>query len=258
MHPGKGALPRPLTCPACGNPVSEKTRYCPDCGAYQDPYTDRIKRSRRTKRRWESVKGIILFYVIFLCSMLPLHWIPDEHQVVGETVVYIMDACIVLVYWLVTRTSLRENFRLTDAAVKYSMVGMLILVPFLALNLVYHHLLFRLFELPWRSYLESYQQGGYGLWMGVLFVCVMPAIWEEIAFRGLIQGRLKSLLSPKEALMITAAMFAIIHVSVLSWVILFALGLLLGWLRERSGSLIPGMIAHFIHNLVIILIEYYP
>ena len=34
----------------------------------------------------------------------------------------------------------------------------------------------------------------------------------------------------------------------------FVLGLIAGWLRHRSGSLLPGVAAYFIHNLLCVLV----
>jgi membrane protease YdiL (CAAX protease family) len=80
----------------------------------------------------------------------------------------------------------------------------------------------------------------------------MPAIFEEIAFRGIIQGRLARVVTRTESLLITSFAFGIIHMSLVSLPYLAALGLLLGWLRQRSGSLVPSMVVHGVHNLVVL------
>ena len=54
-----------------------------------------------------------------------------------------------------------------------------------------------------------------------------------------------------------AILFSIIHVSVFSGIYLFALGLVLGVLRHRSRSLVPGIMLHFFHNFSILAVEYY-
>jgi len=51
--------------------------------------------------------------------------------------------------------------------------------------------------------------------------------------------------------------FAIIHSNWLSIPYLFGLGLVLGILRQRSGSLLPGMVVHMIHNSWIVLFEHF-
>jgi membrane protease YdiL (CAAX protease family) len=45
------------------------------------------------------------------------------------------------------------------------------------------------------------------------------------------------------------------HFSIVSFPYLFALGVLLGWTKWKTGSLYPSMLIHFLHNLVVI--EYF-
>lgn len=89
----------------------------------------------------------------------------------------------------------------------------------------------------------------------MLFVVAFgPAVLEEVVFRGLLQGRLMALLGARVGLVVTAATFAICHAQPAVLPIHFGLGLALGWLRERSGSLLPGMLMHFGYNAAIVLI----
>lgn len=87
----------------------------------------------------------------------------------------------------------------------------------------------------------------------VFVVAVTPAVVEEIAFRGLLQGRLLALLGSRMGWMLTAGVFALCHGATLGLPLQFGLGLYLGWLRERAGSLLPGMLTHFAYNAAIVL-----
>ena len=58
--------------------------------------------------------------------------------------------------------------------------------------------------------------------------------------------------APRTAITLSAGLFALMHFSVLSAPYLFLVGLLLGWARWRTGSLYPSMVAHFVHNLVVL------
>ena len=111
------------------------------------------------------------------------------------------------------------------------------------------------FELPKLDYLEPFMEGGWGFGWAVVGICVMPAIFEELAFRGVIFGALQRVLGSTEGLLVSALMFAILHLSVPSMPHLFIMGLVLGWLRLRTGSLLPGMLTHFTHNLLVLLAE---
>ena len=86
-------------------------------------------------------------------------------------------------------------------------------------------------------------------------VLVAP-ILEEIIFRGLVQSTLLSWLGPQSrwrVILIASVVFALIHGSVASWHVLpglFILGLVLGWLYEKHGSLLPAIVLHMLFNLL--------
>jgi membrane protease YdiL (CAAX protease family) len=85
-------------------------------------------------------------------------------------------------------------------------------------------------------------------------VAVMPAVVEEIGFRGMLQGRLMALLGRGQGCFVTAVAFMLVHLSPATMPIHLGLGLYLGWLRERSGSLWPGIFVHFAYNSMVVLL----
>jgi membrane protease YdiL (CAAX protease family) len=92
--------------------------------------------------------------------------------------------------------------------------------------------------------LTPYLQDGYPPWVGLVDVAVVTPFAEELLFRGLVQPKLAQLIRPTEALIVQAALFSALHLSPVILVTHFAMGLALGWLRRRSGSLLPGIGLH--------------
>lgn len=86
------------------------------------------------------------------------------------------------------------------------------------------------------------------LLLGLLAVGVVPAICEELFFRGLIQRSFEEELAPRTAIWITALLFAIIHMQPILLIPLTGLGLLLGYLAWRSGSILPAIFLHLLFN----------
>jgi membrane protease YdiL (CAAX protease family) len=89
--------------------------------------------------------------------------------------------------------------------------------------------------------------------MALFVVALCPGIFEELAFRGLLQGRLGALFGTTTALLVTGAAFAWAHGVTMGFPIHLGLGLYLCWLRARSQSLIPGMCLHALYNGTIVL-----
>lgn len=114
------------------------------------------------------------------------------------------------------------------------------------------------------------QLGGYNLtqiflpmdnfgWLvlALILMALLPAIFEELVFRGILLNGLRKGLSDISALFISALMFALMHGSIQQLVYPFALGLVLGWLAMRTGSTFTSMLVHFLNNAIVIIINYF-
>lgn len=127
-------------------------------------------------------------------------------------------------------------------------LGLAALVPLLTINYYYH------------TWIRTAAGVEFDPWphmglsrMGLtLFICILPAITEEIAFRGLVQHWLQVAIRPWRAILLASALFMALHFSVISAPYLFLLGMLLGWTKWRTGSLYPAMVIHFAHNYVVV------
>ena len=94
-----------------------------------------------------------------------------------------------------------------------------------------------------------------GVAASLFVVAVSPAVLEEIIFRGALQGRLLALLGERVGLVVTAMAFALCHQAPVVLVVHISIGLYLGWLRQRCGSLLPGMLLHFLYNGSLVLLS---
>lgn len=75
-----------------------------------------------------------------------------------------------------------------------------------------------------------------------------PAICEELLFRGVFLGLLRRVGSTRWAVLTTAVFFGLIHLSIFRFVPTAALGVVLGLLVVRSGSILPAMLFHLSYN----------
>ena len=104
---------------------------------------------------------------------------------------------------------------------------------------------------------DAFRDPNASLPLMILGIGILPGIFEELGFRGWMQSAWKLVLPSGRALILTACAFTVIHFSYYSigWLLPFAL--YLGWLRERSGSIWPGVIAHMGHNTAMVLFVRY-
>lgn len=95
---------------------------------------------------------------------------------------------------------------------------------------------------------------------GYLTIGLLAPLAEEIVFRGAaLRSLLASRLSPLAAIVISALLFAVAHLNPAQMPHAFLVGLLLGWMYWRTGSILPGMAYHWANNsAAYVLYAFYP
>jgi sodium transport system permease protein len=95
----------------------------------------------------------------------------------------------------------------------------------------------------------------------VLFVLgILIPVMEEFFFRGYLFSALLAASRPRTAILTSALLFGLFHlitgagIAVERLITTSLLGVILGWLCWKSGSVVPGMLLHATHNSVITLL----
>jgi sodium transport system permease protein len=86
------------------------------------------------------------------------------------------------------------------------------------------------------------------LWLALLAFAIAPAICEELAFRGFILSGLQRTHRYRLAAVMSSVAFGIVHTLPQQVFNATLLGLVLAAIALRSGSLIPGVLFHFVFN----------
>ncbi len=73
---------------------------------------------------------------------------------------------------------------------------------------------------------------------------------EELVFRGLLYGWLAGRWSNLVAFVVSSLAFAAAHTEPVHILLVLPLGFWFGWLRWRTGSLVPTIVAHMINNTI--------
>lgn len=82
----------------------------------------------------------------------------------------------------------------------------------------------------------------------VLLMAVVPAICEELAFRGFMFGGLLRDRQPVRAILVTAVLFGVSHGVLQQSISATVMGFLLGWIAWRTSSVVPTILIHTINN----------
>lgn len=93
-----------------------------------------------------------------------------------------------------------------------------------------------------------------GLALNLLVMAAIPALGEELFFRGILQTVLGEKFNRHLAVWITAFIFSAIHLQFYGFLPRFLLGAALGYLFLFSGSIWASIVAHFINNALAVVL----
>jgi membrane protease YdiL (CAAX protease family) len=106
----------------------------------------------------------------------------------------------------------------------------------------------KLFEETYRVLVQAHSPWEFML--VVVTVAVVPALSEELLFRGLVQRSVEEATGGLKAAIIAGVIFGAYHLNPFSIVPLAALGIYFGFIVYRSRSIIVAIAAHFFNNFV--------
>jgi len=84
----------------------------------------------------------------------------------------------------------------------------------------------------------------------IIFVTVLGPIFEEIFFRGFLYRCLRNYFGVFWGILASALLFSLIHHNFMAFLPIITLGVVLGYLVEKTGSLVPSIVMHIIVNSI--------
>jgi sodium transport system permease protein len=217
------------------------------------------------RERPTGASALVLFAAGMALVWYGQGWLPQNDlvkNVLATQFLLILLPCVLFAAWL--RTNARTTFRLRAPAVLACVAAVAIGVAAPVLN----EALLRALGVTHESDVmkkigEEMVAFVQAKPVAAAFVfAVLPAICEELFFRGFIQtglaGAFRGRGAETRAVVLTAALFALFHIYPEKWLPTFLMGLVLGLLAARTGSIVPGMIAHVLNNVLAVLGAYEP
>lgn len=221
-------------CTVCGAALSEGS--CPTCDLGQASAAENLT----------FFKASFLLYFTLLATFVPFAF--NKELIALEIIISIVDAVIILTFCFRFWRSLKPLLVLPRWywwGIAVAAAGLIF-----AVNTLYFKFIVQYLNVPYAGvHVDAYQEFGLDWWAIIAIVCLQPGIFEELAFRGLIFDGLAKHLSYRETWILSVFMFALLHLSLWSFPALFFVGWGLIVLRQKSGSLFPGMLLHAVYNL---------
>jgi len=205
------------------------------------------------------VLGVLVAEVGIVAWVGSLTLLPGVWPVVVMSVVLVLFAKYFSGSWwpAATAETRRNRFRALKLPTGVWTWGLAAAMLFVIVSQSSVVLTFRLFEFPAESFAKGYNLDTIPVWAAWLFVVMASlsaGICEEVGFRGYMQGPLEKRYGPVVGIAITSIVFLILHLNQ-AWappllLHLFVLSALLGILAYASNSIIPGIVAHVVMDVV--------
>jgi len=96
--------------------------------------------------------------------------------------------------------------------------------------------------------ITKFLQSENALILGILHIGIVPAICEEIMYRGYVQRSLEKSGGIWMAIIVSGLIFGAYHLQITNILPLSFLGIMLAYITYISNSLIPAIVAHFVNN----------
>ena len=91
-------------------------------------------------------------------------------------------------------------------------------------------------------------------WIAVTNIGLVIPVAEEILFRGYLYDALRKRWSDATTIIISAAAFAMVHVQLAQFPLLFGMGLVFGWAKMKTGSLRLPVLLHATNNTLVMIL----
>lgn len=92
--------------------------------------------------------------------------------------------------------------------------------------------------------------------LNLLILGVVPAICEELLFRGIVFQGLNNNFSKTFSIVLSALVFALVHQSIEQFIYPFLLGLMLAFVFEKTNNLIYPILIHMFNNFTTLILRF--
>ena len=239
-------------CKHCSSPILSDTEdqvYCShECWrAYRELQSSRPEPKESALMVWASIVGVLI--ALFALLMAVFLILGDSE--LGLPIFTFLSG--VMVYFILKEVYSKEQITALFSISDRSEAGRLILLIlvldiFVVLPI---HVVVTLFVFPdaeQQEVITMFEEASdTSIALLAFSVAILTPFAEELLFRGFILGMLMKRYEDTTAIVISSLIFAIAHEPI-AMGLAFGGGLLYGWVRVRTGSVIPGMMAHAIWN----------
>ncbi len=237
-----------MNCNNCQNSITKNAFFCGKCGAKKED-------SKSTFDYNIHIKKIALLFILLVTYIVSIHIFKISISKTNTIFIDIIFSLIVLLFSFYDRKTLKRVIQKPKIKIK-TVLFILVLTPISAF--IVHQFADLLNESlfhPQKIQTSNHQTFSLlNFLISILSIAIFPAIFEELAFRGVIFNELSKITSLKITIIISSILFTILHFSLISIIWIFPIGIILGYLRAKYRTIWYGILTHFVYNSCIIIL----
>jgi len=220
---------------------------------------------------YPTIKNSILLCLLFIGIQIGLGLLQGLFQIIfgfsnDSLVMGVLTALssiisfgiVILIGFVKTKRKFNEVFKFNGVSAFLWIAIIVFMAGFVIVTSELDNLLNYILPMPemFRDIFESLMAKQIFL-IAIIIIGIIPAVTEELFFRGIILDGLKNNYSKKTAIFISALLFGIIHLNPWQFVGAFIIGLISAWICMETNSILLSIYMHFFNNaLYTITIRY--
>ena len=210
-------------------------------------------RTDSKKITWLLILGQVFFQtaVFVVATVSYIFNITDHGMLIGSDIgSFIANVMILGIFYLVTR----KNTVQPEKKKKQSFM----IVPAAFFALIIWNLIIGAVDFSLSSLSGVPDEGmSYSPLFGLITIAVLPAVFEEFAFRKVIYGYMRKH-GKIIAAVFSSLLFGLMHQNLTQGLFAFGMGLLMCYVYEKTGRIIYTMLLHFLNNAISVLLPFIP
>ncbi len=213
------------------------------------------QKKRKSLRPWQ---GIVFFLVIMaaffaVCVPMQMAW-----GIYGLALTELLILALALLFALIARRPPGEIFPVHRVHLLPVLGTVIIWVSALLATMVITLVQYRLFPAAMSQVSGSLESviGSVPAALGVVIVCLMPAICEEAVHRGVILSCMRPLKKTWLIVLVMGILFGLFHTDPLRFLPTAILGAAMTYVVVKTGNMVYSAIFHGINNLVPLLAQH--
>ena len=196
----------------------------------------------------------VIVLVIYLGGILQ-----SEYGVYGVAGTQLIILSIPLVMAIYTKKDLKKTYSLRKPKAVPALGACIFILGIISVGIVITSIVSSVFKESSEASYESLKDiMDNGFVITLLIVALLPAICEEMMFRGYIFAAVREKYRPVVAMIFVAVCFGLYHMSISRLFVTGLLGFGLCMSTYYTKSIFPGMLMHFINNSYSVIAYYYP